>query len=241
MQARQSVRGNAFDEIQLEKLERLQLEAFRQVSPARATDLEHFSNLSMPVKQVAEHPIRAKEAGVPGDHAAQGRFGLDVAVELHQRRAVVVERVGPVRPFPEHRLQLRCRSGQIALRFEYVEQCRACVYIARALAQRASELRYRGFRLALRLQHICVHYACVRKIRPAAQRLLQQPLGLRQLTGRREKLAQFVIRSGVGRVASKGLRGRADRAGHTPPGLEPDAKIDMRPRQSLSEGAYQSW
>src|SRR5205814_7878514 len=77
MQAGQSVLGNAFDEIQLEKLERLQLEAFRQASPARAADLEHFSNLSMPVKQVGEHPIPAKEAGVPGADAAQRSCGLD--------------------------------------------------------------------------------------------------------------------------------------------------------------------
>src|SRR5205814_2997281 len=149
MQAGQSVRGNAFDEIQLEKLERLQLEAVRQASPARAADLEHFSNLSMPVKQVAEHPIRAKEAGVPCDDAAQGRFGLGVALELHQRRAVVVERFGPVRLFLENRLQLRCRSRQIALCLEHVEKCRACAYIARAQPQRASELHCRGFKLAL--------------------------------------------------------------------------------------------
>ena len=80
----------------------------------------------MPVKQIAEHPIREKEAGIACDHAAQGRFGLGIPLELHQRRAVVVERFGPVGLFLENRLQLGCRPGQIAFCLEHMKQRRAC-------------------------------------------------------------------------------------------------------------------
>ena len=223
----QRLGGHGVAEVEQEQLKRRNLELAWVALEGGGAELEDLVYASLPVEQVAEHPVGEDEPGVEGEHAAQRRLGLGIALQAHQRPAIVVDGVGPVGLVAQDGLELRRSGREIALRLQDMEQRSAGDEILRPLQQRGLELCGRGRELALRLQHIGEHDARFGELGSVAQRLLEQLPRPRQLAVRIKQLAEVVAGEGVGGVERERALVAGEGAGGVAERLEADTEVEM--------------
>ncbi len=137
----QRLGGDRVAEVEHEELEGRDLELGRVALERAGAELEYLVDAALPVQQVAEHAVGKGEPGVEGEHAAQRRFRLGVALQAHQGPAVVVQRLGPVGLVAQHRLELGGGGGEVALRLEDMEQRSARDEVPGPLRQGGLQLR----------------------------------------------------------------------------------------------------